>query len=72
MEGHRQVQGKKQAMETPFPRKELQSLPIAPLQYLTLFSDASFQRKKISDSAVKQLVFTLDVSIFPVIHRRST
>ncbi|OAO17808.1 hypothetical protein AV274_0485 [Blastocystis sp. ATCC 50177/Nand II] len=60
MEGHRQVQGKKQAMETPFPREELQSLPIAPLQYLTLFSDASFQRKKISDSAVKQLVFTLD------------
>lgn len=59
-------------METPFPREELQSLPIAPLQYLTLFSDASFQRKKISDSAVKQLVFTLDVPLFPVIHRRNT
>ena len=58
-------------METPFPREELQSLPIAPLQYLTLFSDASFQRK-ISDSAVKQLVFTLDVPLFPVIHRRNT
>ena len=59
-------------METPFPREELQPLPVASIQYLALFSDVTLQKKKMSDSTVKQLVLTLDVALFSVIHRRST
>lgn len=72
MKGDRVKTGKKQSAETPFPKEELLPLPVASIQYLTLFKEELHQKKKINDSSVKKLALVLDVVFLHGVHTRIT
>ena len=72
MKGDRVKTGKKQSTETPFPKEELLPLPVASIQYLTLFKEELHQKKKINDSSVKKLALVLDVVLLCGIQTRVT
>lgn len=72
MKGDRVKTGKKQSAETPFPKEELLPLPVASIQYLTLFKEELHQKKRINDSSVKKLALVLDVVLLCGIHTRIT